>query len=94
MALGAVTRLPDNIRWLGKSAALATRRTGEMFAGALLGHYRDALTEIHETGYFRYLVREYRPYLRAAAMQFSPKRVSLHSGSFAGTPRFWSACSR
>ena len=77
MALGAVTRLPDNIRWLGKSAALATRRTGEMFAGALLGHYRDALTEIHETGYFRYLVREYRPYLRAAAMQFSPRRVSL-----------------
>jgi hypothetical protein len=77
IALGTVTRLPENLLWLGKSAALATRRTGEMFAGALLGHYRDALIEIHETGYFRYLVREYRPYLRAAAMQFSPKRVSL-----------------
>ena len=77
MALGAVTRLPENLRWLGKSAALATRRTGEIFAGALLGHYRDALKEIHETGYLKYLVREYRPYLRAAVLQFSPKHVSL-----------------
>lgn len=77
MALGAVTRLPDNLRWLGKSAALATRRTGEIFAGALLGHYRQALAEIHETGYMRYMVREFRPYLKAAALQFSPKHVSL-----------------
>jgi Zn-dependent M28 family amino/carboxypeptidase len=77
IAFGAVTRLPENLRWLGKSAALAARRTGEIFAGALLGHYRDALTEIHHTGYLKYLMREYRPYLRAAALQFSPKRVSL-----------------
>ena len=77
MALGAVTRLPDNLRWLGKSAALATRRTGEIFAGALLDHYRQALAEIHETGYLRYMVREFRPYLKAAVSQFSPKHVSL-----------------
>jgi hypothetical protein len=77
MALGAVTRLPENLRWLGKSAALATHRTGVIFAEALLGHYRDALTEIHETGYLTFLVREYRPYLHAAVQQFSPNRVSL-----------------
>jgi hypothetical protein len=77
IAFGAITRVPQNLLWLGKSAAHATRRTGELFAGALLDHYRVALTEIHNTGYLRYLVQEYRPYLRAAVNQFSPKRVSL-----------------
>jgi hypothetical protein len=77
MALSAVTRLPENLRWLGKSAALATRRTGAVFAGALLNHYREALSTIRNTGYLRYCVREFRPYLRAAALQFSPRRISL-----------------
>jgi hypothetical protein len=77
MALGAVNRLPDNLRWLGKSAALATRRTGEMFAGALLNHYGQALAEMREAGYLQYMVREFRPYLKAAAQQFSPTKESL-----------------
>jgi hypothetical protein len=86
IALSTVTTLPANLRWLGKSAAIATRRTGEIFAGSLLRHYRQALTEIHQTGYFRYMVREFRPYLKAAAMQFSPARVSLTERLFRGKP--------
>jgi hypothetical protein len=77
MALSAIARVPEHLLWLGKSAALAARRTGEVFAGAMLDHYSQALNEIHETGYARYWVREFRPYLRAAALQFSPKRRSL-----------------
>jgi hypothetical protein len=77
MALSAVSRVPEHLLWLGKSAALASRRTGEVFAGAVLDHYRQALREIHETGYGRYWYREFRPYLKAAALQFSPKRKSL-----------------
>jgi hypothetical protein len=52
---------------------VAAARTG----GALLDHYRVTLAEIHKTGYLRYLTREMKPYLKAAVLQFSPKRASL-----------------
>lgn len=52
---------------------VAAARTGS----TLLEHYRSTLTEIHQTGYLRYLTREMKPYLRAAAAQFSPRRTSL-----------------
>lgn len=70
IGLGALTRL-------GRSAALATRRTGEVFAGALLGHYRDAIVDIHKRGYARYVATEFRPYLQGAALRFSPREKSL-----------------
>ncbi len=77
LALGAVGRLPGNLLWLSRCAQSATRRTGRLFAGALLDHYHGALQEIRRTGYLAYWAREFRPYLRAAAAQFSPRRRSL-----------------
>lgn len=77
LALDAVARIPENLLWLGKSAALATRKTGEVFAKSLLDHYSGALREIRRTGFVGFSVRQYRPYLRAAVLQFSPKRRSL-----------------
>jgi hypothetical protein len=77
MALSAASRLPENIRWLSRSARLAARRTREVFAAALLDHYSATLKEIREAGYLPYFSREFRPYLRAAAAQFSPRRISL-----------------
>ncbi len=76
MALASVTRLPENTIGLSRSARIAARRTGERLAGALLGHYEVTLQEIRETGLFAYWSREFRPYLRAAAEQFSPRRIS------------------
>jgi len=58
-------------------ALSAVRCTGKLVAQSLLDHYREALLEIHRTGYLAYWVREFRPYLRAAAGQFSPGRQSL-----------------
>jgi hypothetical protein len=43
----------------------------------LLDHYDHTLKEIRETGYLAYWTRQFRPYLRAAAEQFSPGRSSL-----------------
>jgi hypothetical protein len=77
LALSAIGRLPENLRWLSRCAGLAARRTGQLFAGALLDHYTLTLREIRETGYLPYWTREFRPYLRAAAAQFSPRRMSL-----------------
>jgi len=43
----------------------------------LLQEYRTSLKQIRETGYVRYAVDQFRPYLFAALSQFSPSRQSL-----------------
>jgi hypothetical protein len=77
MALAAVSRVPENVLWLSRCARGAARRTGQMFAEGLLEHYRTTLEEIRGAGYAAYWVREFRPYLKAAVLQFSPRRMSL-----------------
>jgi len=77
MALSAVSRIPENLLWLSRCARGAARRTGQLFAGVLLDHYGATLHEIRTTGFVTYWVREFRPYLKAAARQFSPRRKTL-----------------
>ena len=52
-------------------------RTGEVFAASLLDHYKQTLNEIRQVGYVTYAGRQFRPYVRAAVAQFSPKRRTL-----------------
>jgi hypothetical protein len=52
-------------------------RTGQIFAQALLDHYRQTLSEIQQVGYVTFVCQQLRPYVRAAANQFSPKRRTL-----------------
>ncbi|MFN7999134.1 MAG: hypothetical protein U0Q18_36270 [Bryobacteraceae bacterium] len=77
LALSAVSRIPESLLWLSRCARSATRRAGQIFAGTLLEHYRVTMEEIRSTGYVAYWLREFRPYLKAAVLQFSPRRVSL-----------------
>ena len=77
IALSAVSRTPDNLLRLTRAANRAVWRTGHLFAGGLLDHYSKVLNDIHERGYAQYWADEFRPYLRAAAAQFSPKHRSL-----------------
>ncbi|HTG98625.1 MAG TPA: hypothetical protein VL882_00075 [Vicinamibacterales bacterium] len=77
MALSAARSLPDGVRWLSASAVVGATRTGHVFASALLDHYKQTLGEIRETGYLTYAGRQIRPYVTAAARQFSPSRPSL-----------------
>ena len=77
MALSAITAIPEKTRWLSASARLAVGKTGSVIAGVLLDHYQKTLGEIRQTGYMRYAVRQFRPYLYGAASQFSPKRSTL-----------------
>jgi hypothetical protein len=77
MSMSAVAKLPDNIRWLSSSAKRAATRTGEVFASTLLDHYRQTLSDIREVGYVTYGIRQFRPYVRGAVNQFSPKRRTL-----------------
>jgi hypothetical protein len=71
MALSAVRDVPSNLLWLSRCARTATRRTGQFFAQSLMDHYQSTLKEIRETGFLAYWKNEFRPYLCAAADQFS-----------------------
>jgi hypothetical protein len=77
MAVSAARALPGGVRWLSTSARVGAARTGQVFAAALLDHYRQTLREIQQVGYLTYAGRQFRPYVRAAADQFSPKRRTL-----------------
>jgi len=77
MAISAARSIPDGVRWAAASARVGTMRTGQMLAAALLDHYRQTLAEIRDVGYLAYANRQFRPYIRAAAGQFSPARRTL-----------------
>jgi hypothetical protein len=77
MAIAAMKSVPEKARWLSASARSAARKTGTAVGGILLADYRASLKQIRETGYVRYAVAQFRPYLSAAASQFSPRRQSL-----------------
>lgn len=50
MALSAARSLPDRVRWISASARVGATRAGQVFAAALLDHYRQTLTEIRRVG--------------------------------------------
>jgi len=77
MAVSAARALPGGLRWLTASTRVGAMRTGEVFAASLLDHYTQTLSEIRRVGYVAYTGRQFRPYVRAAVAQFSPKRRTL-----------------
>src|SRR6266481_398300 len=77
MAISAMKSVPEKARWLSASARSAARKTGTAVGAILLEDYRTSLKRIRETGYVRYAVDQFRPYLFAAVSQFSPRRQSL-----------------
>jgi hypothetical protein len=77
LAISAARSVPSGVRWLSASARVGATRTGQLFAASLLDHYRETLNELQQVGYLTYAGRQFRPYMRAAADQFSPKRRTL-----------------
>lgn len=77
LAMSAIATIPQKTRWVSASARLAAGKTGAVMSGVLIDHYRLTLTEIRKTGYVPYAVQQFRPYLYAAASQFSRGHGSL-----------------
>ncbi|HMD48493.1 MAG TPA: hypothetical protein VKG79_05320 [Bryobacteraceae bacterium] len=77
IAVAAISRTPETLLRLARAANRAVWRTGQLFGGSVLEHYSQTLREISERGYAAYWSEAFRPYLRAAAGQFSPKHRSL-----------------
>jgi len=86
MALSTLRRLPANALWLSSATFTGVRRTGVVLGLGLLDHYRTVLKEIHGAGYLRYWIREFTPYVRGAARQFSPARRSATERLFHRSP--------
>ncbi len=76
LALDAVTRLPRGVTWLGKSSLVAARVTGDAVATHILEHYSETLDKIRTMGLAHWWMVQFRPYLAAAARQFSPDKSS------------------
>lgn len=76
LALDAITRLPSGMAWLGRSSLVAARTTRGMVAENILEHYSDTLESIRTQGLAQWWRLQFRPYLRAAAHQFSPEKSS------------------
>jgi hypothetical protein len=77
VAVSAVRAFPARARWFYASARAGAARTGEIVAVAVLDHYSQTLAEMRRTGYAAFAARQFRPYVRAAVDQFSPKRRTL-----------------
>jgi hypothetical protein len=77
IAVSAFAHAPETLLRLARAANRAAWRTGQLFAGSVLEHYSNTLRDIRERGYAAYWADAFRPYLRAAAGQFSPKHRSL-----------------
>jgi hypothetical protein len=77
LAVSAARGLPDGVRWLSASAMVGATRTGQVFAGALLDHYKQTLDDIQQVGFATYASQQLGPYVRAAIGQFSPARGTL-----------------
>jgi hypothetical protein len=77
LAFSAVSQIPENLRWLGRSARLAAEKAGHVFAMPILNHYSETLRAIHSTGFLHYWIQEFRPYIRGALEQFSTEHDSL-----------------
>jgi hypothetical protein len=77
MAVSAARAVPVGVRWLSASARVGAAHTGHIVAAALLDHYKQTLSEMQQVGYLTYAGRQFRPYVRAAVGQFSPRRPTL-----------------
>lgn len=76
LALASIAHAPYNLGRLARAGRRAAWNTGQFFAAGVLDHYSRTLKEIRDIGYSAYWAREFRPYLRAAASQFSREHRS------------------
>lgn len=77
IAIATAQAFPEGARWLFASTRAGAARTGQIVVTTVLDHFRQTLDEIQTTGYIRFAERQFRPYVRAAVNQFSPKKQTL-----------------
>ncbi len=87
LAFSTLTRLPGGFVWFGRSTKVAATSAAGMFTEQILDHYSTTLDSIAQQGFGPWWAAEFRPYLAAAASQFSPKRRAWSEQVFRGRNR-------
>ena len=77
VALSALRSFPGNARWFYASARAGAVRTGEIVPWHCWITTKRRLPRCGRPGYAAFAARQFRPYVRAAVDQFSPKRQTL-----------------
>jgi hypothetical protein len=72
MAINAINQLDRS----GRTAVTGLRVGKALVDRTILGYYRGALDEISQEGYYKYLSRTSRPYLRAMAHHLARKNIT------------------
>jgi hypothetical protein len=76
IAVSALARTPVTLLKLARASNRAVWQSGQTLGASVLTHYSQVLADIHERGYAAFWAQEFQPYLRAAAVQFSPRHRS------------------
>ena len=77
LALSAVRALPQGARWLGGVGGGGRDANGsDRSRRRCSSSIATTLGEIQQVGYAEYATRQLRPYVRAAASQFSPGKLA------------------
>jgi hypothetical protein len=74
LGLSTLTKIPEGFVWFGRSTKVAASRAAGLFTEQVLDHYTQTLDSIGQQGLAQWWAAEFRPYLAAAASQFSPRR--------------------
>jgi hypothetical protein len=77
LALAAVQKLPEKVKWFSEAAVVGATRTGQMVSTMLVDHYRETLGEMRRVGYLQFGRTQLGPYYRAAVGQYAPQHHTL-----------------
>jgi len=69
---------------VGQGALSTARVAGNMFDRHIVGHYRDAITDIHQKGYYTTLAETAGPYITALWANFLPRNETVTEGIVSG----------
>lgn len=74
----------DRVASVGRGALSSTRAAGRLFDRHVIDHYRNALSEIHEKGYYATLLDTSRPYIDAVWHNFSTDKTTITEDLLSG----------
>ena len=74
----------DSVASVGRGALSSTRAAGRLFDRHVIDHYRTALTDIEQKGYYATLAETSQPYINAVWTNFSTDKTTITEDLLSG----------
>jgi hypothetical protein len=74
----------DRVATLGRGALSSARAAGRLLDKHVLDHYRTALADLEEQGYYQTLEKTSQPYIEAVWLNFSSDKSSITEDLLSG----------